>query len=144
MPVVKAPLLSENVRGKLGKDIYYTNWKGQNRVIGLRLQNIYKFWLTKKRYFSQTEGQQAIRGTFKKAVIEWNKLTAPEKKVYIDKAKNLKNSAIGIFIENWIKNYYNRVEFKKAWLFSVGIGQSLFLFKPEYMESYLVNRNVRG
>ena len=74
MPKVTGPLLSEDARGKLGRDIVFTSWKGQNRVTGLRVKKDFKFWLGRNKYFSQTAGQQGVRGTFKKAIIEYNKI----------------------------------------------------------------------
>lgn len=143
MPKVKSPLLSVSASGKIGNDIIYTSWKGQPRVIGLRLEKRNKFWLSRKKYFSQSEGQQAIRGTFKKAIIEWRKLSVAEKKVWKDIAKKIQNTAVGLFVQDWIDNFYNRNQFKLDWLFSVGLGRNIFLFKPEYIESYLTNRYVK-
>lgn len=143
MPKVKGPLLSATASGKLGRDIVYTSWKGQARVTGLRLIQKNKFWLSKKKYFSQTRDQQGVRGTFKKAIIEYEKLSAPEKQMWKNLAKNKKNTAVGLFIKYWIDNFYNGEQFKKYWLFSVGLGFNLFLFKEQFMESFLVNRMVQ-
>ncbi|MEE9572505.1 MAG: hypothetical protein V3W20_05630 [Candidatus Neomarinimicrobiota bacterium] len=127
MAKITGGLFSESVSGNVGGMLVYSTSKGVQTVKGnrLKLDSIYHF--RKKPVSSQTLSQLSIRDTFRKGIKAWNNLSVAGKQVYKDAAKKVKNTALGVFMKDFIDEFHNEALYRINWLWSVGAGQPLYM-----------------
>ena len=132
MVKVKSPCYSVTARGGLGEAIIFSSAKGVQYAKGNRLVKVGLLHFVKKKYTAQTVKQLASRDNFRNAIKAWNLLTEPEKQAYKDEAKEKYNTAVGVFIKVYLRDYYDQEAYLKYWLFGVGVGCSLFMFEKDF------------
>ena len=132
MVKVKSPCYSVTASGGLGEAIIFSSSKGVKYAKGNRLKKVGLFYFVKKKYTTQTAKQLASRDNFRNAIKAWNLLPEPEKQFYKGEAKEKYNTAIGVFIKAYLREYYDQIAYLKYWLFGVGAGCSLFMFEKDF------------
>jgi hypothetical protein len=128
MARITGPLFSASSSGTLGGLLTYGKYKRAAVCRANRFEKDNIFSCSQKVYISQTVKQISVRDTFRRAISEWNLLTDDEKNVYKNLAKGVKNTAVGLFIQEKIILYHDLAAYKIAWLYGIGHGIFNFFF----------------